>query len=57
MGFRRDSLFRGLQMSLFIKDLEFSYDRNRVINKVSIESNASSLGLLGPNGSGKTTLI
>ena len=44
-------------MSLFIKDLEFSYDRNRVINKVSIESNASSLGLLGPNGSGKTTLI
>ena len=44
-------------MSLFIKDLEFSYDRNRIINKISIESNASSLGLLGPNGSGKTTLI
>ena len=44
-------------MTLFIKDLEFSYDRNRVINKVSIRSDASTLGLLGPNGSGKTTLI
>ena len=44
-------------MTLLIKDLEFSYDRNRVINKVSIRSDASTLGLLGPNGSGKTTLI
>jgi branched-chain amino acid transport system ATP-binding protein len=42
---------------LQIRDLECSYGRIPVLNRVSISVGRESVGLFGPNGAGKTTLI
>ncbi|MGM0874287.1 MAG: metal ABC transporter ATP-binding protein [Bacillota bacterium] len=41
-----------------IKDLNFTYERQRVLEDINITvEQGSFLGLVGPNGSGKTTLL
>ena len=42
---------------LKITDLECGYGRMKVLQSVSLEVGAESVGLFGPNGAGKTTLI
>ncbi len=42
---------------LTIQGLECGYGRMKVLDGVSIEVGAESVGLFGPNGAGKTTLI
>lgn len=42
---------------LKIQGLECGYGRMKVLDGVSIEVGAESVGLFGPNGAGKTTLI
>jgi lipopolysaccharide export system ATP-binding protein len=42
--------------TLYLKDLEKSYSKRRVVNSVSLNvSSGEVVGLLGPNGAGKTT--
>ncbi len=42
--------------TLYLKDLEKSYSKKRVVNSVSLNvSSGEVVGLLGPNGAGKTT--
>jgi ABC-2 type transport system ATP-binding protein len=46
------------EKAVSIENLEFSYGKLKVINKLSLDiPSGTSFGLLGPNGSGKTTLI
>ncbi len=44
-------------MMLKIEGLECGYGRMKVLEGVSLEVGAESVGLFGPNGAGKTTLI
>ena len=42
--------------TLYLKDLEKSYSKRRVVNSVSLNVKSGEVvGLLGPNGAGKTT--
>ncbi|WP_175639784.1 metal ABC transporter ATP-binding protein [Metabacillus schmidteae] len=46
------------QLIVEIKDLNFTYERQRVLEDINLTiEKGSFLGLVGPNGSGKTTLL
>ncbi len=44
--------------SLFLKDIDFSYDSKKILNNISMQINfGQTIGIIGPSGSGKTTLL
>jgi ATP-binding cassette, subfamily B, bacterial PglK len=44
--------------SLFLKDINFSYDSKKILNNISMQINfGQTIGIIGPSGSGKTTLL
>ncbi|MGQ9628717.1 MAG: heme ABC transporter ATP-binding protein [bacterium] len=47
-----------MSISLSVEDLEYSYDRHKVLDGISFAARPGNfVGIIGPNGSGKTTLL
>jgi len=44
-------------MSLHLKDLSFSYKKERVLNRIQLDLEPMLTAIIGPNGAGKSTLI
>ncbi|MEM0287981.1 MAG: ATP-binding cassette domain-containing protein [Nitrososphaerota archaeon] len=46
-----------MTMLLSVKDITKSWGGNRVLDRISFEMKADTIGLVGPNGAGKSTLL
>lgn len=44
-------------MIVEVSDLQFSYDRSKALDGVTLNMGEGAVGLLGPNGAGKSTLL